>query len=378
LLLPNLRNTPVLAVHGANDDDVPPTHGRLLTGMLDKMGCQAGYWEVPGQGHWWDASPDIPGTDCVDADRIMNFLQNNVRDPHPTHVTLVTYDLGNNDSSYWVKVLEEIKPLGRVEVDAEIIPGDKIKCTTHNVKRLSLDPFYAPMELLPDYLEIDGQVLKLQGKGWKTNFINADGHWRISDFTPEGMLKTFDFRGPIKRAYFKPFVIVVGTMGSYEEDALNLEIARNIAQRWWYRGNGYVRIIEDTAAAAWERTPNNLILIGGPNNNVVSKELSKFMPIQISDGGVWLNDKFIPGKDLAVQFIYPVHYYNNLAHCIWGTSLEGMRLAAGLTCMYSGSDLPDFLVYDKEVKLKGYAGVRAAGFFDNHWELDPDLYYIDK
>ena len=89
--------------------------------------------------------------------------------------------------------------------------------------------------------------------------------------------------------------------------------------------------------------------------------------------------EFIPGDDLAVKFVYPSRGHGqNLILCNWGTSIEGLRLAGGLTCIFSGSGLPDFLIYDKEVKLKGYAGVKAAGFFDNNWEVDPDLYYLCK
>ncbi|MCX6645761.1 MAG: prolyl oligopeptidase family serine peptidase, partial [bacterium] len=116
MLLPNLRNVPVLAVHGGNDNDVPPTHARLLTGILEQMGYDARLWEEPGQPHWWDMHPGIPGTDCVDALRIRSFCEEHVRDPFPRHVTFVSYDLGNNCKSYWIAVYENISPIGRIYV----------------------------------------------------------------------------------------------------------------------------------------------------------------------------------------------------------------------------------------------------------------------
>lgn len=386
LLLENLRNTPVFAVHGADDDNVPPTHARLLTGQLERMGYDVGYWEVPGQGHWWDASPDIPGADCVDSDRIMNFLRNNERNPVPKHVNFVSYDLGNSNGMYWLWIEEEIKPMGRVAVDAEFIPGKLVRCTTQNVKRLTLDfSRWVDPAQLPGRIEIDGQLLEVMelvdGIDEPLSFIpmsRTDGVWRIGFPSTVGVTKEPDFRGPIKRAFFNPFLIVIGTIGTDEENALNLEVARNLSQRWWYRANGYARIVRDVEMDNFDAVKHNLVLIGGPRSNYVSQIVSRNVPIKLQTNGVWLGDEFIPGEDMAVKFVYPKMHSKGLILCNWGTSLEGTRLAGGLTCLYSGSGLPDFLIYDRDVRLKGYAGVKAMGFFDNEWMLDPDLYYISR
>ncbi|MCK4721577.1 prolyl oligopeptidase family serine peptidase, partial [bacterium] len=382
-LLPNLRNVPVLAVHGGDDDNVPPTHARLLIGTLERMGYDARLWEESGQGHWWDAHPGIPGSDCVDGLRIRSFCHERVRDPAPRHVTFVSYDIGNNNSSYWIKVSEDINPIGRVYVDAEITNDGKLSITTENVRSLFYDhPDGAPFDY-PDEININGDVLdiefftdsvriflELTSDGWKTGM---NGH----------RLKTAYFRGPIKRAYFKPFTIVAGQSGNPEQNELNMEIARNLSQRWWYRANGTAMIYTDIELPDWVlETESNLILIGGPDSNTMSAEYADRFPFQMEDDGIWFGDEWVSGEDLACQFVYPIRNPNYspvpLIHCIWGNSLEGMRLSGGLTCLYSGSNLPDFLIYDNDVRLMGYAGVRAAGFFDNGWELDPDYYYIRK
>ncbi len=379
-LLPNLRNTPVLAVHGGNDDNVPPTHGRLLTGMLGRMGYDVSYWEEPGMGHWWDNSPDIPGTDCVDALRIRSFCRERERDPFPRHVTFVSYDLGNNWQSYWIRVDEEISPIGRVYVDAEILRDGTIVMETENVRRMTIEFDSATDFRVPPVIRIDGQ--DVMTSEW-------DGGMSVPlRLTPDGWAQGFDdptdpskypwFRGPIKRAYFSPFVIIAGQSGTEEQNALNMEIARNLAQRWWYRANGYVEVYTDQN---WIRVAprygHNLILIGGPGTNSLSEMYAGDLPIRIEDDGVWLSDEWIEGRNLACQFVYPrPDSSDRLIHAIWGTSLEGMRLAGGLTCLYSGSNLPDYLIYDDDVRLLGYAGVRAAGFFDNRWQVDEECGYV--
>ncbi|MFH1675496.1 MAG: prolyl oligopeptidase family serine peptidase, partial [bacterium] len=384
-LLGNLRNTPVLAVHGGNDDNVPPTHARLLTGILDRMDYDVDYWEEPEQGHWWDSNPDLPGAHCVDAPRIRSFMREHKRNPKPRHVTLVTYDLGNTNSKYWVSVNEEIDPLGGVYVDAETIEYGFISCKTMNVRELefNLRPDAFPQNVSEIKVEIDNQNLSCPlDENGKAIFTNLDGVWQAGKIESKGIYnlhKTPQFRGPIKRAYFKPFIFVVGASGTDDENALNLEAAVNLQIRWWYRANGYSTIITDKDYEQQTGAlPYNLILIGGPSSNSLSAKMAENLPIKIGSGGVALGDKFIPGTDLAVKFVYPnPDSEGTLIYADWGTSLKGMRLAVGLTCLYSGSGVPDFLVYDDEVRLGGYASVRAAGFFDNDWQLDSEYYFIN-
>jgi hypothetical protein len=57
LHLTNLTHIPVLAVHGSEDDNVPPRHGRSMVSTL--IAYSGGdercvkYLEVPKKGHWW-------------------------------------------------------------------------------------------------------------------------------------------------------------------------------------------------------------------------------------------------------------------------------------------------------------------------------------
>ena len=380
-LLPNLRNVPVLAVHGSEDDDVPPTHARLLTGILEQMGYDVRLWEEPGQPHWWDTHPGIPGTDCVDALRIQSFCRERVRDPFPKHVTFVSYDLANNDKAYWLKVYENHSPIGRIYVDAEITDDRWINISTENVKMFSLYDLMLIVDTSNYRIRIDRQEINEAdhdtGIGWPFFGQSEEGiwdHWKFDGYCLTQYLSTVGLnRGPIKRAYFKPFCIVVGQSGTPEQNNLNMEIARNVAIRWWYRANGYVNIIPDTELPKTHLTngvisiipesnlpwmlsmhPRNLILVGGPDSNSVSAMLAEDVPFSLQENGVWMGDEFIEGTDLACNFVYPIEW-GSLIHCIWGNSIEGMRLSGGITPLFSGSNLPDFMVYDDDVRLYGTA-----------------------
>jgi len=379
-LLPNLRNTPLLAVHGAEDDNVPPTHARMLTGFLDRMGYEVSYWEEPGMGHWWDNSPDVPGTDCVDALRIQSFCRERERDPNPRHVTLASWDLGNNNSMYWITVEEEISPIGRIYVDAEITRDGSITVETENVRRMNISFETAAPYRIPESVTIDGQ--EVDANEWSGDIflplVNSDDGWTAGWAGLSDLRKDAEFRGPIKRAYFSPFAIIVGQSGSEEENELNMQIARNLSQRWWYRANGYVQIIrDDEFIRVAPLYGMNFILVGGPESNSLSGMYAAELPIFMERDGIWLGREFIEGEDLACQFVYPrPDDTTSLVHAIWGNSIEGMRMSGGLSCIYSGSNQPDYLIYDEDVRLLGYAGVRAAGFFDNRWQVDPESGYV--
>jgi len=378
-LLPNLRNVPVLAVHGGDDDDVPPTHARMLIGMLERMGYDARLWEEPGMGHWWDNSPNVPGTDCVDALRIRSFCMERERNPYPRHVTFASFDLANNNSMYWIRVDQEISPIGRIYVDAELMADGKVVCETSNVARILFNfdenwPYARPSKIVIDRQEIDIP------SGWTEPvplLKTVDGEWIVGYETDSWVWDTTRFDGPIKRAYFSPFIIIAGQSGTVEQNELNLQIARNLSTRWWYRANGYVQVFTDHNLPydLFDKM-GNWILIGGPESNSFSLGYLDTLPVRMNEHGVRFGEEWIEGEDLAVQFVYPRPDAGGLIHCIWGNSYEGMRLSGGLNCIYSGNNQPDFIVWDEETRLWGFGGVRMAGFFDPTWELDAENYYL--
>jgi len=77
------------------------------------------------------------------------------------------------------------------------------------------------------------------------------------------------------------------------------------------------------------------------------------------------------------MFVYPNPLNTDkFVVCIGGTGSEGIKLTRLFSIFYAGEGLPDFLVFDESVRLWGWAGIKAAGFFDNNWELSEDSMYL--
>ncbi|MCH7761605.1 hypothetical protein IIA15_09460 [candidate division TA06 bacterium] len=193
------------------------------------------------------------------------------------------------------------------------------------------------------------------------------------------LAKTPDHYGPIKQAYFSPFLLVYGTQGDSLTSEVNLHHARLKSFAWWIRGNGYAEILPDTEVTPNLMETHNLILFGGPQTNWITKKIAPKLPITLKEGRVTLGKKTLDSSQLALQLIYPNPLNPKrfiLLHA--GTSLQVDSSLGGsirLGTLYSGAGLPDFILYDESLKRKGWGGVLVCGFFDSHWQLKEELLF---
>ncbi len=74
--------------------------------------------------------------------------------------------------------------------------------------------------------------------------------------------------GSFKRAFDRDFVMVYGTAGSDEVDAWALAKARFDAETWWYRGNGYAKVLRDVDVVAADVAGRNVIVYGPAEHQV--------------------------------------------------------------------------------------------------------------
>jgi len=378
----NAGNLGIFIVHGGADDNVPTMHGRMFAERLTELGYEYEYWEVPGRGHWWhDDSLDVS---CVDYPRVLDFLGSHRRYPVPCEIRFKTVNLGTANSAYWAKIGAQDEPMRDTEIRATICsepdqgPGvPTITVSTLNVAEFSLSP---PPDLLPGgpaRLIVDGEehLLHLEEEN-DLVFAKRAGKFRPGRMERGALAKSPDLYGPIKQAYFSPFVLVYGTQGSRQATADLLHQARSRAFRWWRRGNGRVDVIPDTSVTDRMIEDYNLVLFGGPAENSITACIGRDLPVRIGRGGIEIGDYLISGHGLAANFVYPNPLSpGNLAVIHMGTDIEGLGLADFFKTIYAGAGLTDYIIYDEAVRTKGWAGVICAGFFDSNWEMDSGLMF---
>jgi hypothetical protein len=225
----------------------------------------------------------------------------------------------------------------------------------------------------------------IDGKSWTRRFRDRHelvlskraGEWMLGESDPDGLVKTPDLYGPIKQATFSPHVLVYGTHGDKAMTDLLLHQARLEAFRWWRRANGRVEIMPDTLLTRYTVHRYNLILFGGPEENSVVERIQRDLPIRNIGGEIDLGGKKVAGAGTAACFVYPNPLDpDKLVTVYMGSDKEGQELSTFFRSVYSGSGLPDFVIFDGTVRSLGWGGMIAAGFFDSRWRLDRDLCYF--
>ncbi len=374
----NARNLPLFIEQGGSDNSVPPVHARLFVSLLNQLDYQYHYKEIPDKPHWYEVDT-LNHILCVDDPDLINFLKDKKRNLFPHQIIFKTSDLGQTHRNYWVDITEQEKPFYESKIEAEV-RGNRIEIKTINIRQfeLSLSQDLLPYNLI-DFL-IDGGKFSYAFKtDEKLSFSKKGNEFQLGKLKSSPLRKTPEFYGPIKQAYFSPFVLVFGTKGDSAATEITLHQARLEAARWWRVGNGYAEILPDTEVTQEVMENYNLILFGGPEENLITAQLNEKLPIQIRDNKIFLDKKELSGDGMAVEFIYPNPL--NLKKFVFiheGTNLNELKLSSFFDPIHSGAGLPDFMIFDEEVKLKGWGGVQAAGFFDAGWKLDSSLSYIQR
>jgi pimeloyl-ACP methyl ester carboxylesterase len=374
----NALNLPIFITQGGSDDNVPPVHSRFFASLLDELGYEYHYKEIPGKGHWYNLD-DSEKTVCVDDPELMEFLKASIREPFPRHVILKTTNLGQNHKSFWVEIIRQEKPFFESRIETKVEEGE-IKVSTKNVGQFSLFLSDELLSFSGIAFVVDGQRIgyKFRENGEVYFYREGDG-FRIGKPKTGQLRKSPKSYGPIKQSYFTPFVLVYGTMGDTITTEIALHQARLEATRWWRRANGFVEVLPDTEVTPETMAHFNLILFGGSEENSVTAKLNRSLPIRLEAQKIFLGKSEIQGKSVAAQFIYPnPENPEKLVFVHQGTDLDGLKLSNFFTALYSGAGLPDYIIFDNRVRRKGWGGIICAGFFDSGWQIDERLGYYQK
>ncbi len=372
----NALNLPIFITQGGSDDNVPPVHARMFASLLEQLGYQYEYNEIPGKGHWYSLD-DSSHTVCVDDPRVMDFLKESTRNPFPKHVIFKTSDIGQNNKSYWVEIIQQEKPYLESRIEAKI-EGQRIDIRTRNIREFGLSLSEDLLSYGNIRFIVNGREIAYQFEKDQPVFFHCKGdEFTVGRTKHSPLTKTPLSYGPIKQAYFSPFVLVYGTKGDSLATETTLHHARLEAARWWSRANGSADILPDTEVTKEIMENHNLILFGGPEQNFITAGLDRRLPIRIENGRMLLGENEIPGDNLAAEFVYPNPLHpQRLVLVHQGIGETGLELSTFFTTLYAGAGLPDFVVFDRQVRRKGWGGVICAGFFDHEWQIDDEFYYL--
>jgi hypothetical protein len=247
----------------------------------------------------------------------------------------------------------------------------RIQGNTKNVERLTLDlrSLKAADKI---QIRLDGSKLENLSlpDSKKLTLIRDQQTWKLSE--PAGPeIKNPQRSGPFKEAFRNRMVFIYGTKGTSEENAWSFAKARYDAETFWYRGNGSIEVVSDSAFDPAKYPDQNVILYGNADTHGCWKSLLGDSPVQVKRGQIAVGKKDASGENLACLFVRPRSDSKSASvGVVSSTGLPGLHLTERIPYFSSGVEFPDCTILDTDMLLKGYAGVRMTGFFDNSWGVD--------
>jgi hypothetical protein len=286
---------------------------------------------------------------------------------------------GVSARSHWLTIAQQVSPLRVSWADVRCDPGQRrFLGRTENVALLALDVGHLPGGE-PLNVELDGQKLSLlpRPKAGPLRLQRILGNWSAAG-EPSPWMKGPHRSGPFKDAFRHRLLFVYGTQGTPEETAWAQAKARFDAENFWYRGNGAIEILPDTAFNPATDRDRGVVLYGNEDGNSAWGALLEKSPVRVRRGEVIIGADKISGDNLACLFLRP-RPGSDVAcvAVICGTGLPGMRLTDRLPIFPSGMDYPDCTVIGTERLTQPGRGVRAAGFFGNDWQIETGDFVVE-
>ncbi|MFO1501710.1 MAG: prolyl oligopeptidase family serine peptidase [Verrucomicrobiota bacterium] len=351
-----LLHLPVMVLHGDADQAVNVEWSQYIVRMLARWAYDVRYVELPGYGH----------EDISRFPFIFDWFLTHRRDSQPRQVRLRSAEL-RHATAYWLTANAPARFDDFMVADAAVVATNTIRLDTKNILALTL----APGPKLID----SAKPVTLVWNGVAQTSAMQNGKIRLQgpDFRPSGHDKNARLPGSLGDLFNLPFAIVRGTASA--DAAMNEACRRQtdaVVKMWrdWQRQPP--RVWGDSDISETEASHYSLLLIGGPEANLVTRRFAQELPLRIGHDSISIGDRAFAVSDGRVELIRP-NPLNPERYVLVAaaTSAEGMRLRP----LDIRNSPFDFVIEDGRVASAGQKANRtelwvAGGWFDPHWALD--------
>ena len=356
-----LLNMPILVSHGDQDfNGVPVDFSRYLVRLLQRWDYDVRYIEVPGKGH----------QDLGLWDQYMSWLLQYKRNIDPKQVRVRSADL-RTASAYWVKISQRKSPFEFMVVDAEILPENIIRVDSKNVVALSLTPGKS--------LVVYSKPIRMVWNGKVSTVDKSTGQINLQEegYKPLPIWKTPLLPGPISDFQNTPFALVIGTAS---KDSMMIKAIQQkadaIINKWKTVQKYSPRTLKDVDVTEGDMKKYSLFLLGGPDENTVSKKIFEKTGVRVAPDTIVVAGKPFKAKDAVLDAIYPNPYNaGRYVQIVAATSWEGFALFDP-----QKGNLSEYDFYITDAIIPNYkAGAKpekirvASGFFGQNWKISNDF-----
>jgi hypothetical protein len=253
-------------------------------------------------------------------------------------------------------------------VDAEVVGANTLQLDTQNVLELTLTPA-APL--------VDpGKPLSVTWNGAPAQIVSLkQGRvtLRSPEFVDSPMRKNQEISGPISDLINTPFAVVMGTTSP---DSAMKDMCRRKAESFVSYWQGWQRMkprfFKDTELTEQQQSAYSLLLIGGPDENLIAKKLGEKLPLRISADQVVIDGRAFKATDAAAQVIYPSPFNPaRYVSVVAGTSADGLYFWDPNVSSLGEWDyvIVDGRVTSNSQDLPSQRMHLASGYFDQRWRM---------
>lgn len=371
----NLDDLGVYVLHGAEDDNVPPTEAHLMLDRLAGFHENYRYHEEPGVGHWWDHS-EAPGADCVNWPPMFDYFARHRRPAKEevAHLSFRTPSPGVSAWHHWAGVIQQTRSFLPSDVTLHLDPDQRrVAGTTNNVNVLAID--LTRLGAGEVTWELDGVEGAASRPADGVLWLARRGDAFVATGSPSPDEKGPHRAGGFREAWRHGVQLVYGTRGTPEENAWAFAKARYDAEFLWYQGNSGVEFLPDTAYVAAAAPDRNVILYGNADTHARWAELWPASDCRVARGELVLGggreEWRRRGDDLAVLAVRPRPGSDRASvGIVAGTGAAGFAVTTRRPYLSPGFAFPDVTVFRAPPAGEGSAALLvAAGFFGSDWSV---------
>ncbi|KAA3632505.1 MAG: alpha/beta hydrolase [Bacteroidetes bacterium] len=352
----------IFVLHGEIDNVVPTFIAREMREILGKYHNDFTYYEYPEGTHWY-------GDHSVDWPPIFDFFK--ARSIKATDeikkIEFYTGSPGVSSGSHFIDILQQEVPFAISSFNFKRTE-EAINIASKNAQTLVID--LQKMKPETDVLFIDDQKMFMP-TGETIMYLKKEGADWKSITKPSKKEKGPHRNGGFKDAFRHNVVFVYATQGSKDENEWYYNRAKFDAEKFWYRANGNIELIPDTAFDPKDYPDRNIILYGNKQNNGAWNLLLETCPIQVSNNQININGKLLDGDQWGSYFTYP-RQDSDFASVgvITATGVKGMKAAYANDYLVNGTRFPDVMIFDDGMMREGLSGIKCSGFFGNDWSVE--------
>ncbi|KAH7927722.1 hypothetical protein BV22DRAFT_255973 [Leucogyrophana mollusca] len=368
LFMSNLVDTPILSIHGGDDENVPTWHTRELVSV---------YWEDPGKPHWYYT--------VLKNKQFQAFLDS-VLDPGASlqrsqsfTLTVAVPSESGSMHGWRILALEVPGRLARLQVkdnDGAVA----IKAT--NVSMISVD--------LSQYrintLTINGSQITTDLTGSNTvillvrNLGAGTPQWIVSNAGSSAEIPTQYTRIQSVLNTAAPIVLIIPKKEASSELSIALRIAHDLQK--FHKLDSRI----DTGNTdLLSHESGNLVVIGGAQTVFVQAQLERLgSPFRYRDGLWTLEGRELDRSSTGLMFLQ-----QNLASerattlFVMSNDQAGLERVARLFPIRTGVAVPDWVVVGAHADRVGAAGIEGAGVWKAcksnawRWEWSEHMSWLD-